>query len=263
MAYVNCICNQKGGAGKTSVTYNVGCVLAQEFNKKVLFIDVDGQANLTTSFGLNPDEIKNNIAELLTIKKPNVKEFILETKIKNAYLIPSNQYTFSAEKKLYNTNAREFILSDIIDKIKKDYDFIFIDTPPNLAIITLNALIASNNIILVYTASEFSLDGISQILGTLDEITENNRLNINDTKIIGAIQNRFKSSTKIVNKKVTEELEGITDIPLYFTSISDTTEIEKSQFAHLPIITFNSKHKISTEYRSFAKEFLDIFKNKK
>lgn len=257
MGSVNCISNQKGGAGKTSVTFNVGCVLAQELNKKVLFVDVDGQANLTTSFGYDPDEMERNISELLTTKKVNTKDYVVETKIKNAFLIPSNQDTFSAEKTLYDRTAREFVLSDLISQVKNEFDFVFIDTPPNLGIITLNALISSNNIILVYTASEFALDGLSQVLNTLDEISENERLNINKTRIFGAIQNRHKASTKIVNSKLKEVLEGVADIPRYFTAISDTTEIEKSQFEHVPVTMFNSNHKVSREYRMFAKEIIN------
>lgn len=257
MAKTICISNQKGGAGKTSITYNIGCVLAQEFGKRVLFVDVDGQANLTTAFGLNPDDMEKNISELFTLKKANTSSYIIETKIENAFLIPSNQDTFSAEKKLFDRTAREFVLSDLMAQVKDDFDFIFFDTPPNLGIITLNSIIASNNIILVYTASEFALDGLAQILSTLDEVTENNRLNINNTRVLGAIHNRFKPGTKIVNHKMKSALEGVTDIPKFFTPISETTEIEKSQFEHIPVTNFNGKHKVSEQFREFAKEFLE------
>lgn len=256
MGSINCISNQKGGAGKTSVTFNLGCVLAQEFKKRVLFVDVDGQANLTTAFGLNPDNIEKTFSELVVDKKAKPDDFILKTEIDNAFLIPSNQYTFSAEKKLFDLPAREFRITDILNQVRDDYDYIFLDTPPNLAIITFSALIASNNVILVYTASEFALDGLSQILNTLDEIGEESRLNVNNTKVIGAIQNRYRASTKVVNRKLKDELEGVTDIPLFFPSISDTTEIEKSQFEHKPITEFNSNHKVAEEFRTFAKEFI-------
>ena len=260
MSITVCISNQKGGSGKTSLTFNAGCVLAKELKNRILFVDVDvdGQANLTTAFGFNPDEIEKNISELLLSNKPKTKEFIIETPIEGASLIPSTQHTFAAEKQLYDRTGREFVLSDLIDQVKNGWDYIFIDTPPNLGIITLNSLIASNNIVLVYTASEFSLDGISQVLNTIDEIQENKRLNINSLKIIGAIQNRYKSTTKIVNQKLQEALEGVTEIPRYFQHISDTTEIEKSQFEHQPVITFNGSHKVSEEFRKFARELKDV-----
>ncbi len=248
------ISNQKGGSGKTSLTYNVGCVFAKEMKKKVLFVDADGQANLTTAFGVNPDGVEKDISELLKTPKPKTKDFIIETPIKNASLIPSNQHTFTAEKQLYDRTGREFVLPDLIDQVKAEWDYIFIDTPPNLGIITLNALIASNAIVLVYTASEFSLDGISQILNTIDEIQASNRLNINKVKIVGAIQNRYKPITKIVNQKLMKALEGVTELPRYFQYISDTTEIEKSQFEHQPVITYNGSHKVSQEFRKCAKE---------
>jgi len=248
------ISNQKGGSGKTSLTFNVGCVLAKELNNKVLFVDADGQANLTTAFGFNPDEIEMNISELLLSKKTKTRDFIIETPVSGASLISSSQNTFAAEKQLYDRTGREFVLSDLIDQVKNEWDYIFIDTPPNLGIITLNSLIASNGIVLVYTASEFSLDGVSQVLNTIDEIQASKRLNVNNIKIVGAIQNRYKSTTKIVNQRLQEVLQGVTGIPKYFQHISDTTEIEKSQFEHQPVITFNTSHKVSEEFRKFAGE---------
>ena len=253
---VICIANQKGGAGKTTLTYNLGCMLGGEFNKRILLVDVDGQANLTTTLDFNPDEMTEDISSLLTTKSQDVKEFIIKTKFKNVDLIPSSQHAFSAEKQLLSVAGREFILSGALKQVKDDYDIILIDIPPNLGVITLNALIASNGVILVYTASEFALDGLSQILNTVDEIQENIHLNINNLKILGCIQNRFKSSTKVVNQNVNEALEGVPDVKKRFASISDTTEIEKSQFEHTPIHIFNQDHKVANQFRQFARELL-------
>jgi len=147
-------------------------------------------------------------------------------------------------------------LSDILDPVGKKYDLILIDTPPNLGIITLNALIASEGIVLVYTASEFSLDGMSQILNTFDDIKRNPRLNINKTKIIGAIQNRYKKSTKVMNREIDKALEGVSDIPKYFPLIMDTTEIEKSQLEHKPIHLFNKRHEVTGQFENFGRELL-------
>ncbi|MBF0466988.1 MAG: ParA family protein [Nitrospirae bacterium] len=250
-----CISNQKGGCGKTSLTHNVGCVIATLHEKKVLFVDVDGQANLTTVFGFNPDNVKS-ISELLTSKKKQTRDYIVKTSVPNVDLIPSNQHTFSAEKQLYEKTGREFVLSDALEQVREAYDYIFIDTPPNLGIITLNSLIASNSVILVYTASEFSLDGLSQILNALDEIIKNKRLNINQTKILGAIQNNYKSTTRKVNAKLKDALAGVSDIPKYFSPISETTELEKSQFEHQPAYLYVPNHKISSDFKTFAKELI-------
>lgn len=253
---VICIANQKGGAGKTTLTFNLGCMLGEEFNKRILLVDVDGQANLTTTLDFNPDEMVNDISSLLTKKDNNVREYIKKTKFKNVDLIPSSQHAFSAEKQLLSVAGREFILSGILRELKDDYDIILIDIPPNLGVITLNSLIASNGVVLVYTASEFALDGLSQILNTVDEIQENVHLNINNLKILGFIQNRFKSTTKVVNFNMAEAMEGIPDINKRFASISDTTEIEKSQFEHVPIHLFNQYHKVADQFRQFARELL-------
>ena len=147
---VICISNQKGGAGKTSLTHNLGYVLANKYNKRVLFIDADGQANLTTALGFDPDEQKKTIAELLSSKDSKISQFIISTDHKNIDLIPSSQQTFGAEKKLSDRHGREFVLNDALESVRSKYDFVFIDTPPNLGLITLNALISTNNVIFVY-----------------------------------------------------------------------------------------------------------------
>lgn len=254
--HVICIANQKGGTGKTTLTFNLGCLLGDEFNKRVLLIDVDGQANLTTTLDFNPDEMENDISALLTSKNTDVKEFILKTKFRNVDLIPSSQHAFAAEKQLLSVAGREFILSGALKNIQNDYDIVLVDIPPNLGVISLNALIACNRVILVYTASEFALDGLSQLLNVIEEIQENEHLNINNLKIMGFILNRYKSTTKVVNKNLQEALEDVPDVQKTFPSISDTTEIEKSQFEHIPIHVFNKYHKVADQFRQFARELL-------
>jgi len=189
-------------------------------------------------------------------RNANVKDYIIHTKFKNVDLIPSSQNAFAAEKQLLSVPGREFVLSGFLKQVQDDYDFIFIDIPPNLGVVSLNALIASNGIALVYTASEFALDGLSQILNVIEEIQDNVHLNINNIKVIGFIQNRYKSTTKVVNKNLEDALEGEPGVKRRFTSISDTTEIEKSQFEHTPIHLFNQHHKVADQFRQFARELL-------
>lgn len=252
------IINQKGGAGKTTLTHNLGCALAVEHNKKVLFIDIDGQANLTTAFGFDPDDVNHGTYHIFAEKRILTKDFIHKTEIPNAFLIPSSQDVFLAETELLKRPGGNFALTDAIDQVKEDYDFIFVDVPPSLNVITLNALIASKDVILVYTASDFSLDGLSQVLNTIDDIQGNKRLNVNDTKIVGAVLNRYRIVNKTVNREMQEALNGVTDIPKYFTPISDTTEIEKAQFEHKPVTIYSPRHRVSEQFRKFANELLEL-----
>lgn len=252
------IINQKGGAGKTTLTHNLGCVLAAEHKKRVLFVDVDGQANLTTAFGFDPDEVNQGTYQIFTERRFLTQDFIHDTNIPNAFLIPSSQNVFLAETELLKRPGGNFALTDALEQVKGQFDFVFIDVPPSLNVITLNALIAAKGVILVYTASDFSLDGLSQVLNTIEDIQANKRLNVNDTKIIGAVLNRYRVTNKTVNREMQDALNGVTDIPKYFTPIGDTTEIEKAQFAHKPVILQSPNHRVSLQFRKFAGEVIKL-----
>ena len=219
-----------------------------------MFVDVDGQANLTTALGFNPDEIEIGALDVLTKKDFLTQKAIHKTDIERVELIPSRQEVFTADIELLKRPGGNFVLSDALDQVRDNYDYIFIDTPPTLGAVTLNALIAVNGVVLVYDASDFSLDGLSQILNTLDDIRGNKRLNVNGVQVVGAIMNRHRISNKTVNNATTAALDGVTDIPRYFTSISDSTEIAKAQFEQLPIILYNPRHKITDQFKTFAAE---------
>lgn len=249
--------NQKGGIGKTSINLNIASILASRLNKRILIVDMDGQANITTALGFNPDDFNESgmsVYDLLLMKDPAPRKFIIKTKIRNLDLIPSCQLTYTLDQELMNKTRREYKLDICLNLIKKEYDYIFVDTAPNLGMATFNSLVACNHIIIVYSATEFALDGISQLVNTIQEIQDDHYLNVNDITILGAVCNNYDSRTKIVNRKIQKELDNIKVIPRYFTSISETTEIKKSQFNHLPMIEFNPNHKVTKQFIKLATE---------
>jgi chromosome partitioning protein len=255
-AKVICFANQKGGPGKTTTCHNVSVQFART-KKRVLCIDMDGQGNLSKLLDIETDETPNNIASFLTDQKGGIKSVIHKTKLENLDLIPSNRNTYFAEKDLVMKNGREFILTDGLEEIKGEYDIISIDTPPNLGLLTFSSILASNFVLLVTTSSELSLDGLSEVLDTIESIQTNKRLNVNNTKVMGAIRNDYKMSNKIINRYAENELQSAKAlIPRVFSSIRSTTEIEKAQKDHKPIYDFIKNHPVIDDYKKLTREIL-------
>lgn len=259
-AKVYCCTNQKGGAGKTTINLNLGCVLAVKHNKKVLLVDMDGQANMTTALGFNPDEFgetEKSVYNLMLQKNPKTEDFTVNTEVPNVDLIPSSQETYSLDQELMSEKRREYRLSQVLDQVKNKYDYIFVDTPPNLGMSTFNSFVASNKIIIIYDATEFALDGLSQLINTVYEIQEDQYLNINKTEIIGAVSNFFDRRVKTLNRKIDEEIGKIDEIKHCFPKISNLTEVKKSQFAHKPMIIHSPSHEVTRQFENFAKEVIE------
>lgn len=255
MGKVISFANQKGGVGKTTVCYNLGAVLAGEMGKKILYIDVDGQGNLTLCCGYDPDQVRG-VSDLLLGRDVKTKDFIIPSGIDGADLIPSNEQTYTAEIDLYRLSDRAFKLSDAIDQVKGDYDLVLLDLPPSVGALTVGGIVASNGVMLVYTTGEFSLDALNMVITTIQDVQGNKRLNINNTQILGAVLNRHRITHKRVNRIMEQELSGVTVIPRFFTPISETTEIENALFDHKPITHYNGRHKVSDQFRHLAGEVL-------
>lgn len=170
MAKVISICNQKGGTGKTTSVINLSAFLALE-GKKVLLIDFDPQANATSGLGVNKEEFKKSVYNALLGESP-LEEVIVPTKVSNFYLVPSNLNLTGAEIELVHLPEREFYLRKIITPIKDKFDFIFIDCPPSLGLLTVNALVASDSVFIPLQCEYYALEGLSLLLRTMHLIKE-------------------------------------------------------------------------------------------
>jgi chromosome partitioning protein len=246
---VFCIANQKGGTGKTTLAVNLSVGLAEFFNKRVLLIDMDPQANATLHLDFKPFDLKASIVQVL-LENDTANKIIQKTKFENLSLLPSAISLAGAEVKLVNAIARECLLKEAIKELR--YDFIFIDCPPSLGLLTVNSLVAAEWILIPLQAEFFALEGLSKLLETVEVVKT--RLNselklfgialtIFNTRrrisydVVGAIQEKFKS--KVFETKIRNTVK-ICEAPSYGTSI----------FQHPP------KSKGAEDFYQLTKEFL-------
>ena len=160
MVRIIAVANQKGGVGKTTTAINLSACLAEN-NKKVLTIDTDPQGNTTSGLGVEKEEIENTVYDLM-IDQCTIKECIVKTEIENLDLIPSNVNLAGAEIELLGINNKEYILKNAVDYIKDDYDFIIIDCPPSLSMLTVNAMTTANTVLVPIQCEYYALEGLDR-----------------------------------------------------------------------------------------------------
>ena len=244
------IVNQKGGVGKTATTLNLASYLAH-FGKSILVIDIDPQANATSGLGvLNKNK---GIYEILS-KNISLKEGINNIK-KNLYLIASNENLAGLEVEVVNTPKREWLLNDVLNEINPaDFDFIFIDTPPSLGLITINSLIASDSILVPVQAEYYALEGLKQLLHTVDLIKENLKPNLN---ILGAVLTMYDSRNKL-SQEVWEELYKNFPYKIFRTIIPRNVRLAEAPSFGKTILEYAPNSRGARAYRRLAKEFLSF-----
>lgn len=240
------IANQKGGVGKTTTTFTLGKALADKKNK-VCLIDLDPQGGLTLSMGINPDKLENTVYDgLIGEKKGN--EIIIH--MDNLDLIPANIDLSAAEVELLNELGREQILHELLSHL--DYDFVLIDTPPSLGLLSINALVASNGIIIPVESKYLGLRGLSLLIKTIEKVKNKLRP---DIQIIGIIPTMFDRT--IHSREVVEELknslgQNIKILP----EIKRTVKVAESAVASESIIDYAPNSDTAKNYNLIAKEIL-------
>ena len=250
MTKVYSICNQKGGVGKTTTAVNTAAFLAIS-GYNVLLIDMDPQGNATSAVGIKREEVKNSVYDVL-IEGILVESAITKTKTKNLCVIPANTSLAGAEIELVSEMAREYKLKEATKAIIDSYDYVFIDTPPSLSLLTINALVASDDVIIPIQCEYFALEGLSQLLKTI-ELVKNN---LHPALKIGGIVLTMYDSRLILNNEVLEEVrEHFPDL-LFETIIPRNVRLSEAPSYGMPILFYDPTSSGSIAYEKFAKELI-------
>lgn len=251
MGRVIAIANQKGGVGKTTTAINLSACLA-EVDKKVLTIDLDPQGNTTSGLGVDKNEVENTVYELM-LNECTIKESIEKTKINNLYLIPSNVNLAGAEIELLGINDKEYILKNAVDYIKDDYDFIVIDCPPSLNMLTVNAMTTADTILVPIQCEYYALEGLSQLIHTIDLVQQ--RLNP-DLHMEGVVFTMYDARTNL-SLQVVENVKNNLNTTIYKTIIPRNIRLAEAPSHGLPINLYDSKSAGAESYRLLAQEVIN------
>jgi len=251
MGRIIAIANQKGGVGKTTTAINLSACLA-EAGKSVLTIDLDPQGNTTSGLGLEKEELENTLYELM-IGKCTIRESIRKTKIDNLCLIPSDINLAGAEIELLDISEKEYILKNEVDYIEDDFDFIVIDCPPSLNMLTINAMTTADTILVPIQCEYYALEGLSQLIHTINLVQ--NRLNP-ALKMEGVVFTMYDARTNL-SLQVVENVKSNLDTTIYKTIIPRNIRLAEAPSYGLPINLYDGRSAGAESYRLLAKEVIE------
>ena len=248
MGRIIAVANQKGGVGKTTTSTNLSACLA-ELNKKVLLIDIDPQGNATSGVGVDKNQLENTVYEMI-IGECEMEECLLKDVIDNLDLLPSNVNLSGAEIDLIGVEEREYILKKKIDEIKDNYDFIVIDCPPSLNMLTVNAMTTADSVLVPIQCEYYSLEGLSQLIHTINLVKE--RLNPT-LEIEGVVFTMYDARTNL-SLQVVENVKSNLKQNVYKTIIPRNIRLAEAPSHGMPINLYDSKSAGAESYRLLAEE---------
>lgn len=251
------IFNQKGGVGKTTTNINLSACLAT-LGKKILIIDNDPQGNSTSGLGINKSATVFNLYDLL-LSDINPEDAIMKTGYENLDIIPSNVQLAGAEIEMIDLEKREFRLKYIVDALKEKYDYIFVDCPPSLGLLTINSLVAVDGILVPIQCEYYALEGVSQLINTFKLMKKNLNKNL---QIEGVLISMYDSRTNL-SQQVVDEVEKYFQGKVYKTRIPRNIKLAEAPSFGKPIIYYDEKSKGAESYLALAKEFLRGQKNER
>lgn len=247
------IFNQKGGVGKTTTNINLAACLAMK-GKNILVLDIDPQGNTTSGLGISKKSAKLTTYDLLTDPSVKAEDTILHTSTERLDIIPASVDLAGAEVELVRMDQREARLSKSLDSIRSRYDYIFIDCPPSLGLLTINSLTAVESVLIPIQCEFYALEGVSQLMSTIDIV----RKNLNpDLDIQGVVLSMFDGRTNL-SVQVVEEVKKYFREKVYTTVIPRNIRLAEAPSYGMPIIEYDPKSKGAQAYMQFAEEFLSL-----
>ena len=250
MGKIIAIANQKGGVGKTTTSINLSAALAAQ-GKKVLIIDTDPQGNATSGFGVEKNELDNTVYELM-LGECSIKECILSEVIPNLDMLPTNVNLAAIEIETIDVENKEYILKNELDWIKDKYDFILIDCPPSLSMLTVNAMSAADSVLVPIQCEYYALEGLSQLIHTINLVKS--RLN-EDLEMEGVVFTMYDSRTNL-SAEVVENVKENLDEKIFDTVIPRNIRLAEAPSFGQPITEYDPKSAGSVSYISLAQEII-------
>ncbi len=256
MTNIFSFCNQKGGVGKTTSVINISSSLAK-FGYRVLVIDLDAQANATSGLGQEKPSIDLTTYQLV-VDAIDPREIIRETNVKNLFLIPSSADLSGAEIELINRDRREFSLRSQLEKISDEFDFIFIDCPPSLGLITINALVACNYVVIPLQCEYYALEGLGQLIYTVQLVRDN----LSPSLDVGGVILTMADFRTNLTQQVIEEVNNFFKDKVFKTIIPRSVKLSEAPSFGKPAVVYDPSNRGSKSYVEIAKEFEKRFAEK-
>ena len=256
MGKIIAIANQKGGVGKTTTSINLSAALAMK-GKKVLIIDTDPQGNTTSGYGIDKNELENTLYELI-LGECSIMDCLVSNVINNISVIPSNVNLAAAEIELIGVEKKEYILKSEVDYIKDDYDYIIIDCPPSLNMLTINAMTTADSVLVPIQCEYYALEGLSQLIHTINLVKE--RLNPTLT-MEGVVFTMYDSRTNLSNQVVENVKENLKQ-HIYQTLIPRNIRLAEAPSYGMPITRYDPRSAGAEAYMNLAEEVIKATKQK-
>ena len=250
MAKIIAFTNKKGGVGKTTTAVNMAAYLA-DFGKKVLLVDVDSQGNATTALGFSKSALKKSVYNVL-IEGDTVENNVLQTQVRLLHILPANVDLTGAEVDIVYKKNRERILKEALDKVRGDYDYIFIDCPPSLGLLTINAWVAADSVIIPLQSEFFALEGVSQLMNTIALVKQHLNPNL---QVEGVVITLYDGRA-LIAKQITAEIKKFFKDKLYEIIIPRNVRLAEAPSHGVPVMLHDPKCVGARAYQALAEEFL-------